>query len=180
MADRSFERPPSGKAAPLLEAGKISGPDPQGSHSNRARSGWFSRIRSPQESRTAKTPDADSADQQPAVTYWVTTSNEKRRTPRRRTRLRAGKIVDSNNQFLSECVIVDRSARGIRVRPMRKVALPQFFRLYDDLDKKIVDVCRVWSDNGDIGVVLRDVWESAQTAKHPCATLGGKYYAVND
>lgn len=180
MADRSFEKPPSEKAAPLLEAGKISGPAPRGAPDKRARSGWFSRVRSPEDARTAKTPEADRNDQPLDVTYWVTTSNEKRRAPRRRTRLRAGKIVDSNNQFLSECVIVDRSSRGIRVRPMRKVALPQFFRLYDDLDEKIVDVCQVWSDNGDIGVVLRDAWESAQAAKHPCAALGGKFYAVND
>lgn len=176
MADRSSQSPFSGKAAPLLEAGKIAAPKPQGTNTPKARSHWLSRLWSLQDSRSAEPQTTDLLD----VTYWVDANAEKRGTPRRRTRLRAGKIVDADNQFLSECVIIDRSSQGIRLRPVRPIALPPSFRLYDDLDKQVVDVCQVWSGNGEVGVVLRDTWESARATKHPCASLGAKYYAVND
>lgn len=187
MADHSSKSPFSGepfpskpvssKAAPLLEAGKISAPKGQGAHANpKARPNWFSRLWSPEGIRATQAQDASQLD----VTYWVTSSAEKRGTPRQRTRLRGGKIADANNQFLSECVIIDRSPQGIRLRPVRPVTLPPSFRLYDDLDRKVVDVHQIWASNGEIGVVLRDTWESVQAANHPSASLGAKFYAVND
>ncbi|MBN9079896.1 MAG: hypothetical protein BGP04_05450 [Rhizobiales bacterium 62-17] len=176
MADRSSKSSSSGKAAPLLEAGKIAAPKLQVAGTPKARSHWLSRLWSSQDSRNAKQQTTDPLD----VTYWIDPNAEKRGTPRHRTRLRAGKIVDADNQFLSECVIIDRSSQGIRLRAVRPIALPPSFRLYDDLDKQVVDVCQVWSGHGEIGVILRDRWESAQATKHPCASLGAKYYAVTD
>jgi hypothetical protein len=52
-----------------------------------------------------------------AVTYTIIEAraadrHERRAEPRRRTRLRSGKVLDAKNKFLIECQVHDRSVRG--------------------------------------------------------------------
>ncbi len=66
------------------------------------------------------------------VTYRVLDpvreSGDKRAEPRKRTRLRSGKILDGTNKFLIDCQINNRSERGARLILFARVKLPRRIR----------------------------------------------------
>ena len=49
-------------------------------------------------------------------------ADDKRIYPRRRTRLRSGKVTDRDGRFLAECQIYDRSPNGARLRVTTNLA----------------------------------------------------------
>lgn len=102
---------------------------------------------------------------------------EKRRDPRRRTRLRAGKILDRANRFLVEAAIIDRSCGGVRLRLARDVALPELFHFYDEESEAIFLTRIAWRRRHLIGARRGPL--VAATLRQLIA-LRGRYYAMSD
>ncbi len=106
-------------------------------------------------------------------------SAEKRRDQRRRTRLRAGKILDFANRFLIDVAIVDRSSTGLRLRLARDSAIPEVFRLFDEETQLIVGAHLVWRRQALIGARL-DPGGPLPATPRQIAALRGKFYAMRD
>lgn len=118
-----------------------------------------------------------------AVTYMVIekkSGREQRAEPRKRTRLRSGKILDTTNRFLVECQIHDRSAEGARLRLVANVSAPQRIRLFDDEAKILRDARIVWRRNHEIGVRFAPSARTVFLRPGERASLAGKYYAIDD
>jgi hypothetical protein len=116
------------------------------------------------------------------VTYCVIESagsNDKRSTPRRRTRLRSGKIIDSRNRFLIECQIYDRSPIGARLRLLGDTLVPRTIGLYEDENGELVDAHVIWRKDSELGIRFLPNSEQRQISKMQLATLGRKYYAID-
>jgi hypothetical protein len=116
------------------------------------------------------------------VTYSVapspaSPSHEKRREQRRRTRLRAGKILDRANRFIVEATIIERSSAGLRLRLARDVGLPEIFHFYDEEGEGVFVARIVWRRQLILGV--RRGPGIAVTARLLIA-LRGKFYAIRD
>lgn len=115
------------------------------------------------------------------VTYSVTTmkvrADEHRREQRRRTRLRAGKILDRRNRFLIDATIIDRSCGGLRLRLPREIDLPDPFHFFDDEIESIFLARIAWRNRLVVGV-RRGHWIAATPRQ--IATLRGKFYAMPD
>jgi hypothetical protein len=116
------------------------------------------------------------------VTYSVAlgrdaSAGEKRRAPRRRTRLRAGKILDRANRFVVDATILDRSCAGLRLRIARDVALPDIFHFYDDESETIFVARIAWRNQALVGA-RRGPGVSATLRQ--LMALRGKYYGVRD
>lgn len=93
---------------------------------------------------------------------------------RRKARLRSGKALDERDRFLCDCVIADRSADGACVRLARNVALPQKFRLYDDVAEALFAATVVWRRGADIGCRLSPAPGKAQVVRR----MRAPYYAL--
>ena len=107
-------------------------------------------------------------------------NNEPRADMRRRTRLRAAKIIDGANVFLCEAMIQDRSSRGLRLLLARDVCLPGRFGVHDDLTGEVVTVTTVWRRARTLGVRIQQ-WGPASALKpSQRSALSGKYYGVRD
>ncbi len=139
------------KPAPLLEAAKLDGP-----RSQKDAQGASYRVTEP-----------------PAAK-----DDDRRSLRRKRTRLRAGKILDRDNRFLVECQIRDRSMFGAQLRPIEPVILPRLIRFYDDEKATLIEAEVVWRQNGEIGVQFGPKVNSRLMSAAQLAGLAGKYYAV--
>jgi len=102
----------------------------------------------------------------------------RRRKPRRRTRLRTGKIADIDGTFLIECQIFDRSEKGARLRMAELCILPDHFKLFDDEFNVLLIATVIWIDDREIGVAFTQGPGSIETEGNEHAALGGRYYAV--
>lgn len=116
------------------------------------------------------------------VTYSVAParesgSGEKRRAPRRRTRLRAGKILDRANRFVLDATILDRSCVGLRLRLARDIELPDIFHFYDDESEMIIVARIAWRNQALIGVRRGP---AVTATLRQLMALRGKYYGVRD
>lgn len=116
------------------------------------------------------------------VTYSVapardSSAGDKRRAPRRRTRLRAGKILDRANRFVVDATILDRSCAGLRLRLARDVALPDIFHFYDEECETIFVARIAWRNQALVGA-RRGPGVSATLRQ--LMALRGKYYGVRD
>ncbi|MCW6507350.1 PilZ domain-containing protein [Lichenifustis flavocetrariae] len=78
--------------------------------------------------------------------------DDRRDAPRRRTRLRSGKVVDSTGTFVTECVVHDLSSTGVRLRLPPDVALPAAFQVYDDQSGLLQNAEVSWRRDGEAGV----------------------------
>lgn len=116
-----------------------------------------------------------------AFAYCVEVSpanGDKRRHARRRTRLRAGKILDVVNGFLADCRIHDRSSAGARLRVQSGLALTRCLRLYDDERDVLLDADIVWRRGLDVGIrFVGDARGPKLSAMHR-NLLRGKFYAM--
>lgn len=106
--------------------------------------------------------------------------HEHRGSGRQRTRLRSGKILDSANKFLSDCIIHDRSATGLRLALPRNLGLPQHFRIHDDETGAVDVVATVWRRGSVIGVRYSHPSSSVFVKPSVRSSLRGRYYAVPD
>ena len=102
------------------------------------------------------------------------------RKPRRRTRLRSGKIANLDNRFVCECQIVNRTLdrSGARLRLVDPVPVPQHFRLFDDELATLFVACTIWRHGRDLGVRLQILDRQQDTAAAGIAALTGKFYAA--
>jgi hypothetical protein len=98
--------------------------------------------------------------------------------PRRRTRLRSGKIIDLDNGFLVECQIFDRSAFGARVRLVAPADLPPALRLFEDEAGDAVNARLVWRKGSEAGLRFSGHLDRSPLTPAERARLGGKYYAA--
>ena len=77
---------------------------------------------------------------------------EQRHHPRRRARLRGGKLTDLKDRFLTECTLFDVSEGGVGLLVPEDVMLPLEAMLYDDRDKTIAIVRICWRNGKQLGV----------------------------
>jgi PilZ domain len=117
------------------------------------------------------------------VTYTVieapvTDTKERRLEPRRRTRLRSGKVLDAKNKFLIECQVHDRSDRGARLRLVANVSAPARIHLFDDEANCVREAQVIWRSKQDVGVTF--VGHAKVGGMRPVDrnALAAKFYAV--
>jgi hypothetical protein len=79
---------------------------------------------------------------------------ERRDAPRRRTRLRSGKVVDARGMFVTECLVHDLSATGMRLRLPPAAALPPRLHVYDDQSGLLREAEVSWRRDGEAGLRL--------------------------
>ena len=77
---------------------------------------------------------------------------DRRGDQRRRTRLRSGKIINDNGQFVIECLIVDRSSFGGKLRLPKVSALPARVMLYDDQSGELFHATVIWRRDLETGI----------------------------
>jgi hypothetical protein len=121
------------------------------------------------------------------VTYWVVETppdkgkgkDKRRGPPRKRTRLRCGKILDQRGKFLIECQVYDRSINGAHLRLMRIMSLPRRIKFYDDEQRILIDAAVIWRQKGEIGIQYLTKLDAQAMKSGKYSALDGKYYAVN-
>ena len=77
---------------------------------------------------------------------------DRRGDQRRRTRLRSGKIISDDGQFVIECLIVDRSALGGKLRLPKLSPLPARVMLYDDQSGELLQATVIWRRDRETGI----------------------------
>ncbi len=107
-----------------------------------------------------------------------TTGENRRRQPRRRTRLRSGKVATLANRFIIECQIFDRSAEGARLRLAGRVVLPDHVKLFDDERNALYVAKVVWRRGNEVGIAFPEGLDRCEVRGAGVAALSGKYYAV--
>ena len=105
-------------------------------------------------------------------------TGERRGTPRRRTRLRSGKLVDGAGRFVTECLVHDLSARGGRLRLPEGVSIPAAVRLYDDQTGALHVATVLWRQGREIGVALTPAPRDARSL-FVAGEMRRKFYAMN-
>ena len=102
------------------------------------------------------------------------------RKPRRRTRLRSGKLADVQNRFIAHCQIVNRTlqATGARLRLLDATPVPQRCRLFDDELAQLFEATIIWRQGRELGVALQPIDGTEASADGGTAALSGKFYAI--
>ncbi|MCW2284602.1 hypothetical protein M2323_002489 [Rhodoblastus acidophilus] len=119
------------------------------------------------------------------VTYSVLSNgpaafaDERRDAPRRRTRLRSGKVLDRANAFVVETSILDRSAGGLRLRLARDCEAPEIFHLFDDETESIFAYRVIWRRQNTLGARMLPGGPIPATRRQ-IIELRGKFYAIKD
>jgi len=119
------------------------------------------------------------------VTYSVLSSgaapcpDDRRDAPRRRTRLRSGKVLDRANGFVVEAMILDRSATGLRLRLARDCETPEIFHLFDDESESIFAFRTIWRRQNMLGARMLPGGPVAATRRQ-IIELRGKFYAIKE
>jgi hypothetical protein len=113
----------------------------------------------------------------PDVTYSVVEERLERRSEQRRpARLQAGKVLDSDERFLTEFVFRNRSETGVRLRLAHRVILPRRILLFDDQCAALHVASVVWQRGCDAGCRLSG--EHTAVSEPLLARLRNRYYAV--
>jgi hypothetical protein len=117
------------------------------------------------------------------VTYTVTDpakpkNQDRRDPPRKRTRLRSGKVLDQNGKFLTECQVHDRSPRGAHLRLIKSVALPRYIKYFDDEQGALLEAEVIWRKKAEVGIQFRTKLNGQAIRAGLRSPAGGKYYAV--
>ncbi len=79
---------------------------------------------------------------------------ERRGVTRLRTRLRSGKLIHSGGQFITECLVHNRSASGCRLRLPTALALPSTLYFFEDQSERLFQAVVMWQKHRDVGVRL--------------------------
>lgn len=104
-------------------------------------------------------------------------AGERRRAPRRRTRLRSAKIIDARGRFITDCLVQDLSATGVRLRLPEAFSLPATFQIYDDQSELLHNAVLSWQRAGEAGVRFETVAD--QPRDHVVAAdMRRKYYKL--
>lgn len=104
-----------------------------------------------------------------------------RRHKRQKTRLRAGRIVDCDNNFLCDCVISDMSPGGARLKLPVDVVLPDEIILFDELENTVALATLRWRSGSNAGIEY-DVppAKAALFSMNRQRALARRYYALKD
>lgn len=103
---------------------------------------------------------------------------EQRMEERKRTRLRSGKLVTLEGQFLTECHFQDLAEGGARIRIVSKSAIPDRFWLFDDQYCGALVTEIVWRKDTDFGVRFVPDANIAPLSDSTLNALSGKYYSL--
>lgn len=103
-------------------------------------------------------------------------SMDRRRYKRWRVRLKWGKALDLSERFLCDCLVVNRSDCGARLRLARKIALPTTFLFFDDAAGALYAGRVIWRQGGFIGcrLSLEPLGGRPEVVKR----MSGPYYAL--
>lgn len=116
-----------------------------------------------------------------AFTYYVVKTKDagdRRSARRRRTRLRAGKVLDPGNTLLIDCQIYDRSETGARIRLTGDNPVPSKIRLYEEWPEKLIEAHVVWRKNREIGLRFNTAAPPRWISKAQLAHLRGNFYTA--
>lgn len=103
-------------------------------------------------------------------------SLDRRREKRRRVRLNWGKALNVAERFLCDCLIVNRSAGGARLRLARRIALPKTFLFFDDVAGALYAAEVVWRQGELVGCLLAR--EPLRDRKEVVKRMANRYYAL--
>ncbi len=101
---------------------------------------------------------------------------DRRGAVRARTRLRPGKMLGADGTFIADCLILDRSAQGARIRVLGPDPVPETFRLVDEAGRESFPSRTVWTRAGEAGLVLEAGGETMD--RRAFLAAAGPYYAV--
>jgi hypothetical protein len=107
----------------------------------------------------------------------VVAGGERRAVVRRRTRLRSGKVVGADGQFVVDCLIANRSLQGGLMRLPRAVALPARILVYDDHSGDLLAATVVWRRDRDVGLRFGEPERDARF-RAIADSMRRKFYAV--
>ncbi|MGI4764076.1 MAG: hypothetical protein ACRYGP_03255 [Janthinobacterium lividum] len=111
------------------------------------------------------------------LTEPVRPAGERRAVVRRRTRLRSGKVMAADGQFVVECLIANRSIQGGLLRLPGPIALPARILLYDDQSGDLLAATIIWRHGRQIGIRF-GVAERSARLQAIAAGMRRKFYAV--
>lgn len=104
-------------------------------------------------------------------------SGERRDGSRRRTRLRSGKVIDADGQFVVECLIANRSASGGMLRLPGSMALPGRILLYDHQSGELQAASIIWRRDREIRIRVTPVHRS-ERHRAIADSMRRKFYAM--
>lgn len=104
---------------------------------------------------------------------------ERRAMVRSRTRLRSGKVMSADGQFVAECLIANRSIQGGLLRLPGTIALPGRILLYDDQSGDLLAATVIWRRGRQIGIRF-GVAERSARLQSIAGNMRRKFYAVRD
>ncbi len=102
---------------------------------------------------------------------------ERRDGCRQRTRLRSGKIIDTDGHFLIECLIANRSASGGLLRLSGSMALPSRILLYDDQSGVLQPANVIWRRGREIGIRFTPA-DRSERHRAIADSMRRKFYAM--
>ena len=102
---------------------------------------------------------------------------DRRGDQRLRTRLRSGKIINDDGQFLIECLIVDRSSFGGKLRLPKTSPLPARVMLYDDQSGELLRATVIWRRDRETGIRFTAV-ERTDRFRAIADAMRRKFYAM--
>ncbi|UXN58903.1 PilZ domain-containing protein [Phyllobacterium zundukense] len=110
--------------------------------------------------------------------YQTNTKAEKRVEERKRTRLRSGKLVTLDGQFLTECHFHNLAGGGAKIRVVGQSPVPTRFWLFDDQYNGALITDVVWRQGMELGVQFVDDPDVTPLTDTILRTLAGKYYSL--
>jgi len=105
--------------------------------------------------------------------------DKRRDPPRKRTRLRCGKVLDQRGKFLIECQVYDRSIYGAHLRLINPIPLPRRIKFYDDEQHALLEAEIIWRHKSEIGIQYLTKLDAQAMKLGKLSAVSGKYYAVN-
>lgn len=103
--------------------------------------------------------------------------DDRRDAPRRRTRLRSGKIVDAGDRFVTECLVHDLSETGMRLRVPAGMSLPARFQVYDDQSGRLQRAELSWHRADEAGIRFVEGEDTARS-QTIAADMRRKFYKM--
>lgn len=102
---------------------------------------------------------------------------DKRAEPRRRVRLRSGKLANMAGVFLSDCLIYDRSAEGARLRLEASGSIPEQVLIFDDERGSLTVAMVMWRRPHELGLSFM-LEPDTPASREIARKLSGRYYAL--
>ena len=116
-----------------------------------------------------------------AFTYAVlkepAAAGERRASVRQRTRLRSGKVVGADGQFVVDCLLTNRSSQGGLLRLPSPLALPPRILVYDDQSGDLLAATIIWRRDRDFGLRFTPPERTARF-QAIADSMRRKFYAV--